>query len=123
MIVAWKDPRRFKYGLIALFPLVVAALAAFYIERQVREFGARFTERAEFFALAFADRAALYLSQDKQDELRLLAQAIARSSGQMDCRSACIRVPSVHIESLLLRQSQSVGTCAQQATISFAAFG
>lgn len=74
----WKEPRRrFGYGLIALLILVVASLAAFYIEQQARELGARFTERAEFFALAFADRAAFYLSQGKEEELRLLAQTVA----------------------------------------------
>ncbi|MFQ6090705.1 MAG: winged helix-turn-helix domain-containing protein [Candidatus Bipolaricaulia bacterium] len=77
-MAVWRDPRqRLRYGLIALLILAVAALATFYIERQAGELGARFTERAEFFALVIADRAALYLSQHKHDELRLLAQTVA----------------------------------------------
>lgn len=69
--------RRLRLGLIALFVSVVTALAALYIERRAGERSARFIERAEFFALAFADRAALYLSQGKQEELALLAQTVA----------------------------------------------
>lgn len=64
-------------GLIALLVSVVALLAALYISRQAGERSARFIERAEFFALAFADRAALYLSQARQEELALLAQTVA----------------------------------------------
>ena len=72
-----KDLRRLRYGAVGLLVLSVAALSTFYIERQSRELAARFTERAELFALALADRAALYLSQDKQEDLRLLAQTVA----------------------------------------------
>jgi len=72
-----KDPRQLRYGAVALLVLVIAALSAFYIERRAGELSARFTERAELFALVLADRAALYLSQDKQDELQLLLQTVA----------------------------------------------
>ncbi|MFQ6033809.1 MAG: winged helix-turn-helix domain-containing protein [Candidatus Bipolaricaulia bacterium] len=77
MITLWRDPRRLGYGAVALLVLAVAALSIFYAERRVGELGARFTERAEFFALALADRAALYLSQEKQAELKLLVQTVA----------------------------------------------
>ncbi len=71
--------RRLRSGLgsIVLLILVVAAIAAVYIERQAGERSARYIERAELFALAFADRAALYLSEGKIEELRLLAQTVA----------------------------------------------
>lgn len=69
--------KRLRYGLVTLLLLAVAGVATFYIEQQAGELGQRFVERAEFFALAFADRAALYLSQGKEEELKLLAQTVA----------------------------------------------
>ncbi len=72
-----KDSRWARYGAIVLLSLVIAGLAGFYILHRSRELSARFTERAELFALALADRAALYLAQGREDELRLLLQTVA----------------------------------------------
>jgi len=72
-----KGSQRIRYGAVALLLLTVAGLAASYAGHRSGELEMRFTERAELFALALADRAALYLAQGMEDEIRLLLQTVA----------------------------------------------
>lgn len=71
---------KFRLVLIIFIVVLVATLATLYIYRTAADISNRFIERAEYFAMAFADRASFYLSQDKQEDLDILAKTTVLGS-------------------------------------------
>ena len=72
--------RKLTLTLIVFAVLLVASLAGLYLYRSITELSQQFRERAEFLALAFADRAALYLAQNQHKDLELLTQTVVLGS-------------------------------------------
>lgn len=71
---------RFLGGVLGLSAALIAALVGVYLRHSGAERTRQYLERAEFFTAALADRAAWYLSQDKTEELKLLAGTLTWGS-------------------------------------------
>ncbi len=90
--------------------LLVVSLAGLYLYRSITDLSQQFRERAEFLALAFADRAEIYLAQNQYKDLELLTQTVVLGSvlyAQIISEGRLI-VENKTIELPLPRQSLSV---------------
>jgi len=72
--------RKLTLILMVFAVLLVISLGGLYLYRSITDLSQQFRERAEFLALAFADRAAIYLAQNQQKDLELLTQTVVLGS-------------------------------------------